>query len=84
LSAISTENASPKGKNLSGARLRSLVKRMWRLSSPRWVRVWRRDFSWKFSPVIVEWERGDLGEELVEVSHEQAEKIVQYFRERWV
>jgi hypothetical protein len=43
----------------------------------------RRDFSWKFSPVIVEWERGDLGEELVEVSHEQAEKIIQYFRERW-
>jgi hypothetical protein len=43
----------------------------------------RQDFSWKFSPIIVEWEHGDLGEELVEVSHEQAEKIVQYFRERW-
>ncbi len=44
----------------------------------------RRDFSWKFTPVIVEWERGDLGEELVEVSHQQAEKIIQHFRERWV
>jgi len=43
----------------------------------------RRDFSWKFTPVIVEWERGDFGEELVEVSHEQAEKIIEYFRARW-
>jgi hypothetical protein len=43
----------------------------------------RRDFSWVFTPAIVEWERGDLGQELVEVSHEQAEKIIQYFRERW-
>jgi hypothetical protein len=43
----------------------------------------RRDFSWISTPAIAEWERGDLGQELVEVSHEQAEKIVQYFRERW-
>jgi hypothetical protein len=43
----------------------------------------RRDFSWVFTPAIVESERGDLGQELVEVSHEQAEKIIQYFRERW-
>ena len=43
----------------------------------------RRDFSWKFTPVIIEWERGDFGDELVEVSHEQASKIIEYFRERW-
>ncbi len=43
----------------------------------------RKDFSWKFTPVIVEWERGDFADELVEVSHEQAEKIIGYFRERW-
>ena len=43
----------------------------------------RKDFSWKFTPAIVEWRAGDLGEELVEVSHEQAEKIIQYFRGRW-
>ena len=43
----------------------------------------RRDFSWKFTPAIVEWERGDFTYDLVEVSHEQAERIVQYFRERW-
>jgi hypothetical protein len=43
----------------------------------------RKDFSWKFTPVLVEWERGDFGDELVEVSHEQASKIIEYFRERW-
>ena len=36
-----------------------------------------------FTPVIVEWEHGSFDEELVEVSHAQAEKIIQYFRERW-
>ena len=43
----------------------------------------RKDFSWKFTPVIVEWERGDFADELVEVSHEQASEIIDYFREKW-
>jgi hypothetical protein len=43
----------------------------------------RRDFSWIFTPAIVEWKRGDLSYELVEVSHEQASKIIEYFREKW-
>ena len=43
----------------------------------------RKDFSWKATPVIAEWERGDFADDLVEVSHEQAERIIQYFRERW-
>ena len=43
----------------------------------------RKDFSWAFTPAIVEWKHGDFADELVEVSHEQAERIVRYFRERW-
>lgn len=43
----------------------------------------RRDFSWTFTPVIVEWERSDFDDELVEVSHAQASKIIEYFRARW-
>jgi hypothetical protein len=43
----------------------------------------RRDFSWIFTPVIVEWENGNFDDELVEVSHEQASKIIEYFRGRW-
>jgi hypothetical protein len=43
----------------------------------------RKDFSWVFTPVIVEWQHGSFDDELVEVSHEQAEKIIEYFRGRW-
>jgi hypothetical protein len=43
----------------------------------------RKDFSWVFSPAIVEWKHGDLDDELVEVSHAQASKIIEYFRSRW-
>jgi hypothetical protein len=50
-----------------------------RLSSPHL----RKDLSWAFTPAIVEWKHGDFADEFVEISHEQAEKIVQYFRERW-
>jgi hypothetical protein len=43
----------------------------------------RKDFSWAFSPAIVEWKHGDLDDDLVEVSHAQATKIIEYFRSRW-
>ncbi len=43
----------------------------------------RRDFSWSFTPIIVEWQRSDFDDELVEVSHAQASKIIGYFREKW-
>ena len=43
----------------------------------------RDDFSWKFTSVIIEWKHGDFDDELVEVSHEDAEKIIQYFRAQW-
>lgn len=43
----------------------------------------RKDFGWHRTPLIVEWERGDFEDQMVEVSHEQAEKIMEYFRQRW-
>jgi len=43
----------------------------------------RQDFSWEFTPAIAEWKRGDLTYDLVEVSHAQASKIIEYFREKW-
>jgi hypothetical protein len=43
----------------------------------------RKDFSWDFTPLIVEWERGDFGQELVEVNHEQSSNIIEYFRSEW-
>ena len=41
------------------------------------------DFSWRFTPVMVEWEHGDFDDELVEVSHERASEIIEYFRREW-
>jgi hypothetical protein len=43
----------------------------------------RVDFSWKFTPVIVEWERGNFSNELVEVSHKRASELIEYFRRKW-
>jgi hypothetical protein len=42
----------------------------------------RRDLSWNFTPIIVEWKRGDFTYDLVEVSHTQASKIIKSFREK--
>jgi hypothetical protein len=42
-----------------------------------------RDFCWAHTPIIIEWKHGDFEEELVEVSHQEAEKIIEYFRGRW-
>ncbi|MGH3186836.1 MAG: hypothetical protein ACRDPY_22060 [Streptosporangiaceae bacterium] len=41
------------------------------------------DFSWSFTSVIAEWEHGDFDDDLVEVSHEQASEIIEYFRREW-
>ena len=43
----------------------------------------RRDFSWSFTPIIIEWKHGDFAYELVEVSHVQASKIIERFRRKW-
>lgn len=40
------------------------------------------DLSWSRTSLLIEAEHGNGEEELVEVSHEQASKIVQYFRDR--
>jgi hypothetical protein len=45
--------------------------------------VLRKDMSWRRTPIIVRWEHDGRDDSLVEVSHEQASKIVQYFREKF-
>jgi len=61
---------------------RGLVRRLEHEDGPS-DEALRDDFSWKATPVIVEWERGDFDDELVEVSHEQASKIIEHFRQKW-
>ncbi len=43
----------------------------------------QQDMGWHWTPLIVEWEHGSLDDELVQVSHEQASRIVAYFREKF-
>jgi hypothetical protein len=39
-----------------------------------------RDLTWRFSPTIVEWERAESSGDLVEVSEDEAERIIQRFQ----
>jgi hypothetical protein len=43
----------------------------------------QRDLSWARSSAIVDWKRGDLTFELVEIDQARADEIVAYFRDRW-
>jgi len=42
-----------------------------------------RDMGWHWTPLLVEHEHGSTDEDLVQVSHEQASKIVEYLREKF-
>ena len=42
-----------------------------------------RDFTWIHNPGLAGWERGDLTTNYVEVSKEEAERIIEGFRARW-
>jgi len=43
----------------------------------------QRDLRWIPSSAIVEWEYGDVGAELVEISEAEAQKLIERFREKW-
>jgi len=43
----------------------------------------RRDLTWQRDSAIIEWEYGDAGAGLVEISEAEAEGLVERFREKW-
>jgi hypothetical protein len=43
----------------------------------------RHDLTWQRDSLIAEWKRGDATEELVEITQDQAETLVERFREKW-
>jgi hypothetical protein len=43
----------------------------------------RKDLTWRPDSAIVEWEYGDLSEELVKISELEADNLTQAFRSRW-
>jgi hypothetical protein len=43
----------------------------------------RRDLTWQRDAAIIEWEHGDVGAELVEISEAEALDLIERFREKW-
>jgi hypothetical protein len=44
----------------------------------------RRDLTWARSSEIYEWERGEeLGAKLIEISEEEAKRVIERFRAKW-
>ena len=42
-----------------------------------------RDLNWHFTPLIVAWKRAESTDDLEQVSEEEAERLIERFRERW-
>lgn len=42
-----------------------------------------RDLGWHRTSVIVEWERAESTDDLVEVTEDEANRIIEQFRARW-
>jgi hypothetical protein len=43
----------------------------------------RRDLTWESDSAIVEWEYGEVGADLVEISRPAADRLITGFRVRW-
>ncbi|HEV8278619.1 MAG TPA: hypothetical protein VGQ26_23390 [Streptosporangiaceae bacterium] len=43
----------------------------------------QRNLTWAPSSAIVEWEYGDVGDELVVISEAEAQALIDRFREKW-
>jgi hypothetical protein len=69
--------------DLSASEALGLARRTF-TSNGRLDEAIRGDLSWGRDSVIYEWERGEeLGTTLVEISAEEAEALVERFREKW-
>jgi hypothetical protein len=42
-----------------------------------------RNLTWQFTPLIVEWERAESTDDLIEISATDADRIVEGFRAKW-
>ena len=60
-----------------------LARRRWLSEGGVEDEMLRRDLTWKRDTVIAEWNRGDATEELLEISEDEANVLVERFRETW-
>ena len=43
----------------------------------------RRNLTWQRDSAIIEWEYGDAGADLVEITETEAQALIERFREKW-
>ena len=43
----------------------------------------RHDMTWQRDSLVAEWKRGDAVEELYEISEDEADALIERFREKW-
>ena len=60
-----------------------LARRRWLAEGGIEDEMFRRDLTWKRDSIITEWKRGEATEELVEISEDEADVLMERFRKRW-
>lgn len=60
-----------------------LARRRWLSEGGIEDEMLRRDLTWQGDTVIAEWKRGEATEELLEISEDEANVLIERFRERW-
>lgn len=43
----------------------------------------QRDFTWRWTAGLIRWERGEIDSEFVEISAEEAARLIERFRAKW-
>ena len=43
----------------------------------------RRDLTWQRDSAIIEWEHGDVGADLVEITEAEAQALIERYQEKW-
>ncbi len=60
-----------------------LARRRWLSEGGIEDEMFRRDLTWKRDTVIAEWKRGEATEELLEISEDEANVLMERFKCRW-
>ena len=59
-----------------------LARRRWAATGPV-DEALRRDFTWEPDSAILEWEYGEVGDDLIEISQAAANRLIAGFRVMW-
>ncbi len=60
-----------------------LARRRWLSEGGIEDEMLRQDLTWKRDTVIAEWKRGEATEELLEISEDEANVLMERFKRRW-